>query len=42
MARSWQNDCTIELAVMMAHITKLSKCNYLSFPSPPVSFSSMM
>lgn len=22
MARSWQNDCTIELAVMMAHITR--------------------
>lgn len=22
MARSWQNDCTIELAVMMVHITR--------------------
>lgn len=22
MAKSWQNDCTIELAVMMAHITR--------------------
>lgn len=22
MAESWQNDCTIELAVMMAHITR--------------------
>lgn len=32
MARSWQNDCTIELAVMMAGITRWSKCNYLSPP----------
>lgn len=34
MAKSWQNDCTIELAVMIAHITRWSKRNYPGrFPS---------
>lgn len=35
MARSWQNECTIELAVMMGHNPRWSKWNYLTHFSHP-------